>query len=133
VELASSSTFFWSGVREARCVWHRGAGAELEKREQSSPKHPLRKKMREAHMDPFAFQSAIQHRRKAQLAWQREQLWLGRERGGGLGEAHGGSSVGRAPTRKVGDRIMEADATELSINPLQGPSEISEVLRAQTV
>jgi hypothetical protein len=41
VELASSSTFFLSGVRGARCVWHRGAGAELEKREQSSPKHPL--------------------------------------------------------------------------------------------
>jgi hypothetical protein len=33
--------FSWSGVRGARYVWHRRAGAELEKREQSSPKHPL--------------------------------------------------------------------------------------------
>ena len=34
--------FFESGVFRAGRVWHCGAGAELEKWEQRSPKHPLK-------------------------------------------------------------------------------------------
>jgi hypothetical protein len=41
VEVVFSSTFFLSRVLRAEGVWQRGAGAELQKRVQSSPKHPL--------------------------------------------------------------------------------------------
>lgn len=73
------------------------------------------------------------HRRKK---WREAQLGKGSSFGLAQRETHGAAATDEpidasgAPREEevvgahVGDRIMEADATELSVNPLQGPSEI---------